>query len=228
MPALTDHGHNLWTIDHALVVAGLHIGTRTSLMGLDSGGLVVHSPGPIRDLQAAGIESLGFVAAIVAPNLMHHFYLAECANAFPEARVFGPPGLTEKLKGSPELETLEHSAPELWQSEIEQIFVPGVPRVNEFAFHHRPSRTLLLTDVAFNMQRSDSLLTQIFMRLNGAWQKLGPSRLMRSMIKDRKAVREAIDQILLLDFDRVVVTHGDVLETRGKEALARGFDWLEA
>jgi hypothetical protein len=85
-----------------------------------------------------------------------------------------------------------------------------------------------LTDVAFNMQRSDSLLTQIFMRLNGAWQKLGPSRLMRSMIKDRKAVREAIDQILLLDFDRVVVTHGDVLETRGKEALARGFDWLEA
>jgi hypothetical protein len=227
MPTLTDHGHNLWTIDHALVIGGLHIGTRTSIMRLSSGALVVHSPGPIRDLQAAGIESLGSVAALVAPNLMHHFYLQECAAAFPDARVFGPTGLDNKLKGLANLETLEEEAPALWKDEIEQIFVPGVPRVNEFVFLHRPSRTLLLTDVAFNMQRSDSLFTRIFLRLNGTWQKLGPSRLMRTMIKDRSAVRAAIDRILLLDFDRVVVTHGDVLESGGREALARGFDWLK-
>jgi len=41
-----------------------------------------------RDVQRSYLET---VRALLAPNLLHHMYLAECVGAFPEARVFGAP-----------------------------------------------------------------------------------------------------------------------------------------
>ena len=46
------------------------------------------------------------------------------------------------------------------------------------------------------------------------------------MIRDRAATRKAIDEILSWEFDRVVVSHGDVLEKGGREQLAAGFAYL--
>ena len=40
--------------------------------------------------------------------------------------------------------------------------------------------------------------------------------------------RATIDQILAWDFDRVTVTHGEVLEHGGKERLAAAFAFLPA
>ena len=66
------------------------------------------------------------------------------------------------------------------------------------------------------------------MRLVGAHSYFGPSRLARSMIKDRAALRASVDRILAWDFDRVVVTHGDLVETGGREALRASFAFLQA
>ena len=61
-------------------------------MRLPGGGLWLHSPGPLDDEVRTEIGALGGVASIVAPRLLHHFFLAENVEAFPEARVFVPPG----------------------------------------------------------------------------------------------------------------------------------------
>jgi hypothetical protein len=50
--------------------------------------------------------------------------------------------------------------------------------------------------------------------------------MLRALVRDRPALRASVERILQWDFDRVVVTHGDVLEHGGKDALRAGFAWL--
>jgi hypothetical protein len=46
------------------------------------------------------------------------------------------------------------------------------------------------------------------------------------MIRDRRAARASVERILQWDFDRVIVTHGEVLETGGRQRVAEGFTFL--
>lgn len=48
------------------------------------------------------------------------------------------------------------------------------------------------------------------------------------LIRDRPAARQSFERILAWDFDRVVIAHGEVLETGGPAALRAGYDWLLA
>jgi hypothetical protein len=45
------------------------------------------------------------------------------------------------------------------------------------------------------------------------------------MIRDRRAARASVDAILGWD-ERVIVSHGDVLETGGRERFAAAFAFL--
>ena len=60
----------------------------------------------------------------------------------------------------------------------------------------------------------------------GAAGRFGPHRMVRAFIRDRRAARESVDRLLRWDFDRVIVSHGDVLETGGRDRLAEGFAFL--
>ena len=42
-------------------------------------------------------------------------------------------------------------------------------------------------------------------------------------MKDKRAVRACVEQVLEFDFDRIVVTHGEVLESGGHPALQAAF-----
>jgi hypothetical protein len=102
----------------------------------------------------------------------------------------------------------------------------GSPRVNEIVFLHRATRTLLLTDLAFNVQHAASLAGRMFFRLAGVYGRFATSRLMRLMVRDRVAARMAAERILDWDFDRVIVAHGEVLERGGRDALRDALGWL--
>jgi hypothetical protein len=216
---------DLFAADHPLVVGGLHLGTRTTVVRSGTG-LIVHSPGPADELLLREVEKLGPVAALVAPNKLHHLSLPAWIRAFPEARTFGAPGLAAKLPEVRFDEELGDAAPGLWRGVLDQHHVRGAPRLEEVAFLHGASRTLLLTDLAFHIRHSDSRFTRVFMRLNGGYGRFGTTRMLRSSFRDRKALRASIDRILTWDFDRVVVTHGEVLERGGREALREAYAWL--
>lgn len=223
---LRELDRDLWVIDHDFSVpGGIRIGTRTTLVRRADGRLLVIAPGELGVADREEIERCGSVAAILAPNNVHHLFLAECAKAFPDARVYATAGVVEKEKKL-DLEVLRDAVPEGWESELDAISVPGIPMLDELVLLHRPSRTLILTDLCFNVQHSDSLITRLFMRVNSAYRRFGPSRLLRSQIRDKAALRGAIDRILEWDFDRVIVTHGDVLERGGPTALRESYAWL--
>jgi hypothetical protein len=54
----------------------------------------------------------------------------------------------------------------------------------------------------------------------------GPTYLERLLVRDRAAARRSLERILAWDFERVVVAHGAVLESGGREALRAAYTWL--
>ena len=76
----------LWAIARPFrALDRLEVGARTTVLGLEDGGLLVHSPIRLDDSDREAIRALGPVRAIVAPNLWHHLFFGPAAEAFPSA-----------------------------------------------------------------------------------------------------------------------------------------------
>jgi hypothetical protein len=218
-----ERGPDLYSIDHPLRLGGVDFGTRTTLVRLSSGGLFVHSPGPLGGGVKERIESLGPVRALVAPNCFHHLYVEENVRAWPDAELFLAPGLAEKKPALPAGRTLGSTPPALWKDDLDQVAVRGMPKVGEVVFFHPKSRYLLLTDLAFNFHHAGGFLARQMLKVMGAWDRFGPSRLARSFMKDKDAIREDIDRILEWDFERILLGHGDLVERDARACLRESY-----
>jgi hypothetical protein len=109
---------------------------------------------------------------------------------------------------------------------MEQVLVNGLPLANEVVFFHRPSASLIVTDLAFNVGASSPWLTRLVFRLGRAYGRLAPTVLERLLVRDRSAFRDSLTRILEWPFERVVVAHGQVKEKGGRDELARGYSWV--
>jgi hypothetical protein len=216
----------VWVVDQPLGVMGIEIGMRMTVIRLPDGDLWLHSPVILNTEVRAALDALGPVRHIVAPNKVHHLFFAECAAHYPDARCYAAPGLTEKRPDISFDEVLEDTAPEAWRDVIDQQRLQGAPLVEETVFHHRPSRTLILTDLAFNVRESANWISTLFFKANGVLGQFGPSRMFRLMIRDRDAARRSLDAMLAWDFDRIVVTHGAILQEKGHRVLRDAYQWI--
>ena len=217
---------NLWVVDRPQSFYALPVGTRMTVMRLSGDRLLLHSPVALDGDLRAQIDAQGRVCFAVAPNRLHHLYAGDVVRVYPEARLWVAPGLPSKRPDLVFEAVLGDVAPEEWREELDQVFFRGRPYENEVAFFHRASRTLLLCDLAFNFGPSAATPTRWLMKLIRSYGQLGPSKLDPLLIRDRKVARESLEKILAWDFDRVIVSHGDVLETGGHRILSDGYAWL--
>jgi len=227
MEPLTPLAPDLWVATRPLPLIVGDIGTRMTVIRLPDGGLFLHSPVQLDAETQRALDAVGTVRCVVAPSKVHHFFVGAYGAAYPQARLFAAPGLPEKRTDVHFHAVLDDAPAPEWRGAIEQHLFRGAPALNEIVFFHPSSRTLLLTDLAFNMVRPPPMRrARMFVRLVGAVGRFGPHRFVRFLMRDRAAARESVRQILNWDFDRVVVTHGDVLETGGKQQLAAAFAFL--
>ncbi|WP_164020312.1 DUF4336 domain-containing protein [Pyxidicoccus trucidator] len=215
---------------HVLTVpfrfAGLEVGGRMTVIRLPNGGLWVHSPVRLTPEVRAAVDALGPVRFLVAPNLMHYLAVPDWAAAYPDAQVAAPRHLRRKRPDMRIDLEMGDAAEVGWAGVIDQVYVRGMPKLDEFIFFHRPSRTVLVTDLAFNFHQTDSWRLRVYLKLSGAWQRLASTLTARLLIKHKPSVREALSRVMAWDAERVVVCHGDVVERGGREALANGFSRL--
>ena len=101
-------------------------------------------------------------------------------------------------------------------------------RLPETAYWHVRSKTLVVTDLVMNYGNDHFKgISKLIMRFNRIIDRFGPSRLFRyGAIKDRRKLRASLLQLLQWDFDRVVMSHGRVLETGGKAKMTEAFGFL--
>jgi hypothetical protein len=227
-PALRPLAQDLWVLERPQRFYGLEVGTRMSVIRLAEGSLLLHSPVEIDAALRRELDAVGRVRFAVAPNRVHHLYAGRVAEAYPEARLWVAPGLERKRPDLVFDAVLGDEAPAEWKGQLDQVFFRGRPYENEVVFLHRASRTLILCDLAFNFGPRTAAPTRLLMRLLRSYGRFGPSKLDPLLIRDRRAARQSLERILGWDFDRVVVAHGDVLESGGREALREGYSWLLA
>lgn len=219
---------SLWVVERPQRFYGLEVGARMTVVRLADGGLLLHSPVALDAGLRSALDALGPVRCAVAPNRVHHLYAGAVAEAYPDARLWIAPGLERKRPDLVHAGVLGDEAPAEWRGQLDQVFFRGRPYENEVVFFHRASRTLLVCDLAFNFGPGAAAPTRWLMRLIRSYGRFGPTRLDPLLIRDRPAARASLERILAWDFDRVVVAHGDVLESGGREALRRGYAWLLA
>jgi hypothetical protein len=217
---------DLWVVDRPQTFYGLPVGTRMTVVRLSGGRLLLHSPVALDPALRAWLDSIGRVHYAVAPNRVHHLYAGEVAKVYPGARLWVAPGLAPKRPDLEFVAVLGDEPPEEWRKEVAQVVFRGRPYENEVVFLHRVSRTLILCDLAFHFGRRAAAPTRLLMKLLRSYGRFGPSKLDPLLIRDRDAARKSLERILAWDFDRVVVAHGEVLETGGREALRAGYAWL--
>jgi hypothetical protein len=219
---------DIWVAERPQTFYGLPVGTRMTVIRLHGERLLLHSPVALDAGLRAQLDAIGRVRYVVAPNRVHHLYAGEVARVYPDARLWVAPGLDRKRPDLSFVAVLGDEPPEEWREDVQQTFFRGRPYENEVTFFHRASRTLILCDLAFNFGPRAAAPTRMLMKLIRSYGPFGPSRLDPLLIRDRVAARKSLERILAWDFDRVVVAHGEILESGGREALREGYAWLLA
>jgi len=204
----------------------LDIGTRMTVLRLPDGGLLLHSPVVADAPTRAAVEQLGPVRAIVCPNKVHHLYAGPWKAAHPDALLFGAPGLAARRRDLAFDAELGDDSHPRWRDAVDTHWVRGMPYMNEVTLLHRPSRSLLLADLAFHPTPASRPGLRFWTRLTRVPGDFGPNAVGRLCVRERAAARASIDRLLAWDFERVIVTHGEVLERGGREALRRGWAYL--
>lgn len=213
-------GKDIWVAETKFKLFGADFGNRMTVIRLNNGKLLLHSPVKISDSLLGSIRELGEVGFIVTPNNFHGLFVEEWRKEFPEAKYFTAKELKRNDNSSFSLSSITSEA--LW-SDVEIIKIEGAPKVNEYAFIHKASNTLILTDLAFNIGANVSFWSKVFFRLNGAFDKFGPSRLMKTMITDPVALNASIEEILAFEINRIIVSHGNLLESNARSTLKEAF-----
>ena len=217
---------DLWVTECPLRFGGLEVGARMTIIRLPDGKLWLHSPIRTSPELLREVEALGPVGYLVAPNRLHHLFVSDWQQAFPDAATYLAPGLETKRKDLRHEGVLTDEAEPGWKGTIEQVAVEGFPFANEVVFYHVPTTTLIATDLAFNAGPSLPWLTRFVFRFAGTLDEVAPTLVEKLLVRDRPAFKGSFDRILEWPFERIVVSHGDVSETGGREQLVRGYAWL--
>lgn len=230
MPAPLDLlAPEIWTADGAPVrFFGFPYPTRMTVIRLRDGALWVCSPIALDASLRAAVTELGTPRWLIAPNVLHHLFLAEWQREWPAARLLAPAGLRRRR---PDLRIDADLGPEPdpeWEGEIDQVVFGGSLVMDEVVFFHRASRSAVVTDF---IQRFDRASVHGWrgwlMRLDGLVGDDGSTpREWRLTFRDRAALRRARDAVLGWQPERVIVAHGHCITHDAPATLARALAWI--
>jgi len=197
---------------------GVEVGARMTVLQTDAG-VLVHSPVAV---DPAEVQALGPLRWAVAPNKLHHLYVGSWAEA--GAQTWAAPGLPAKRADVSFAGVLDGET-QPFGDDIEVIATHFFALTNEVLLLHRPSRTLVVTDLVFHFTRDAPWLTRAAMACAGGYPGCRTTVLERVGFS-RSVARRELGQLLQRDFDRLVMAHGEVIDSGGKQALREALGWL--
>jgi hypothetical protein len=198
---------------------GVQMGTRMTVLRFGDA-LLLHSPVAATPELRAAVEALGTVRWVVAPNRFHHLYCDQWVGD--GVTLLGPKSLQAKR---PDL------AFDGWIGEaplpdgLDVLPLSSLPFVSETVWLHRPSRTLILSDLVYNTGMDSPWATRAVLRALGAGPGLRTTLLERLLTR-REEGRQDLQTILSWEFDRLVPGHGAVIDDNPHGQLRHAHRWL--
>lgn len=224
---------NVWIVDaHPIHRAGMPLPLRMTVIRLADGGLWLHSPTRFEPGLAAALDQLGPIRHLVAPSFGHWMFLRAWQDAYPAATTWAAPGVRRRRQVRAAGLRIDHElsdvAPPDWADELEQVVIQA-GGFAEVDFFHKPSRTLVLTDLVVNIEAER--LPDVWRppaRLLGVLAPHGkaPAYLRALLHANRGQILEPVARLLALEPERVIFAHGRWFEDRGAERLRAAVAWV--
>ena len=224
---------NIWIAEGDIVdFHGFPYPTRSVIVRLKNGDLWCWSPITLTPELKTEIDEIGEPKHLISPNKIHHLYLQDWQMVWPNAKIWGPASSIKKRTDLSFESPLENDAPAEWSGEIDMIWFNGSPVLDEIVFFHRPSKTAILCDLSENF--SDDFIRKHWK----GWKRwvakpwgitegkgYAPLEWRLSFFK-RNATRVALDRLIGLGPQRVVMAHGEIQYENGVSFLKQSFGWL--
>jgi hypothetical protein len=200
----------IWASERPIWFSGVRLRTRTSVIRLDDGRLLVHCPTPPSDDWLKQISGLGEVSWLVVPNCFHHLGTPDlrggkgggCRVAPKSAAVKNP-----ELRVDVDISALIETVPELALFPLE-----GVPFLDETLLYHRPTETLFGADVVLRADENDHWTWRFAARITGCFKRLSVPPDVRKKVEDKAAASRSLKALQALPIKRLVVAHGHIIE----------------
>ena len=237
---LTPFADDIWTVEGPQVrTLGVSFPTRMTIVKLADGSLWIDSPVAVSRETLAQIAALGPVRYLVAPTPMHLWRLVAARTVFPDAQLWGAPqragfaarSFARTFAGAPRdlalSGTLSDAPPNAWAHDFKQAVLRGNVLLEEVAFCHRKSRTLIVADFIQNYPAKPNDAVGNLVKRAGGVLDGGVPRDIRWSFTDRKLARAALRELLAWDFDKLIVAHGDCVERDAHAFVERAFGWLQ-
>lgn len=215
---LTNRGSGLFTTMRPLSLLGVPFGRRMVILEKE-GQLMLQSPFIPQPEILEQIQQLGEVTAIVVPTIFHDTFLQEVIQTFPKANYYTVAGAEKHLRDQVSNHPIHALADSHWNDILTPLPLAGMPKVNECLFYHQPSKSLLVSDLFFNIENLDGSWLNLFARMMGFADSPSPSRLFKAMIKDKVAFSNSLEEIAQLDFDQILTSHFNTVNTGGKRVI---------
>jgi hypothetical protein len=202
--------------------------TRMALARLSDGSVWVWSPVALTPELAAAVQAIGPVRHIVSPNKLHHLFLREWADRWPDARLYAPPGLARK---KPELHfqaELDDEPIAAWSADIDQAVFRGSFAMDEVAFFHRASRTAIIGDLIQRFPESDvSGWKRMLLKIGGLLGERGGTPIdWRTSFLRHGPARAALRKVLDWNPERLLIAHGMCAQTGAARIIAKALRWM--
>ena len=202
--------------------------TRMVVVKLADGTAWVWSPVALTPELERAVEAIGPVRHIVSPNKIHHLFLGEWAERWPDARLHASPGLAQR---KPELHfdaELGDAVDAAWGADIDQVVFRGSFALEEVVFFHRASRTAIVCDLV-QRHAAETMMgwKGRLMRLDGLGGEHGSTpREWRASFLRRRSTRAARARVLAWEPERLVIAHGACAHRDATAILERALSWI--
>lgn len=217
----------IWLKEYPIRYAGCRFNSRMTIIRLNDGSVMLHSPCEISGELKEEIEQIGKVAFIVAPGNFHWLHVESCQKVFTDTETWICPGIERK---APEMHfewVLGDKPDSRWENELDQVFIRGSRIISEVVFLHRASKTLIVVDVIEYIgpetPGTNWLLKFYWKCLTRMWKKPKPAPEYQMSWKNKRAAKKSFERILSWDFDRIILSHGDIIEKGAKEMARRAW-----
>lgn len=201
------------------------LGTRMTVIKLKNGGLWIHSPLHLSDELKDELNKLGPVKYIIAPNYYHHLFAGYYKEAWPEAGIYGPKSLAGKRKDLEFAGFLDEMEQAPWDTDLEHKWFTGSENLAETVFFHPESKTMITCDLLFNIHQIENWWTGLYLKFMNCYKQVGLSKVIKLVVRDKKAARAGIDSLLEWDFQRVSMAHGELVEENAKQQFKDAWSW---
>lgn len=210
---------NIIHIDSVVKMPLMSLPVRSTFVKIGDHGILISPGSRVTEQQ---LSKLPKVTDIIAPNLFHIAGVPKAKEYFPEAKVWGPKGAQEKYPNVKWDSILDESS---WPygEELQMLSFAGMNSVFESVFFHKPSKTLIATDMAFNLTKAKGLGAFIILKLFGTYRKFAVSKFFLRAVSDKTAFAATLRKILQWDFETLSVSHGELIVDQAKDKMRSAF-----